>query len=447
MKTLAALPLLQIFVLLSVTATLVLAYVDEERESAEALSDFAQEQANLAQAVANGLRGTLPSSGEKLMDEAGRMALPHSRLILVRPPGTPTWNTTDGRTLLAPQMSEALQRGQAVLKVQRAEAVALGLPERMALAGLAQFDAGSSGRWAVAVVTTAERERNRERRARWRLVLAIALAVAFVTALGGTALERQRRELELSRNLAVTRVERERDERLERLNKAVMMTTLASGVAHEVATPLAVIAGHAEQVLKRVSSDEKSAQGVRVILEQADRIQQTVRGFLDLARGGSPAFERVDPTLLIAGAISLVEHRFARAQVDLHHKLSTDLAPVRGSPRLLEHALVNLLINSCDACIRGGQVEIKAQADGSKMTFTVSDDGEGISPDTVRRVMEPFFTTKVEGRGTGLGLALVNEIVKSHGGTFGIEPNPPHGTRAHLTIFLSDGDFNAAAKS
>lgn len=107
-----------------------------------------------------------------------------------------------------PRLSRALDDRAPTLRLEREEAAALGLPARMAIAGLAFADAGAAGRWGVAWVATALRERDRERRARSRLVLSILLATGLVGAFGGLALRKQRRELQLAQDLALAELAR-----------------------------------------------------------------------------------------------------------------------------------------------------------------------------------------------------------------------------------------------
>jgi signal transduction histidine kinase len=102
---------------------------------------------------------------------------------------------------------------------------------------------------------------------------------------------------------------------------------------------------------------------------------------------------------------------------------------------MLEQALVNLLLNACDASARGQTVRIAVEAEGSTLRFVVSDEGEGVSVQTAARAQEPFFTTKPEGRGNGLGLAITREIVAHHGGKLALEPrHPERGTRAIIEL-------------
>src|SRR5579863_4781737 len=107
------------------------------------------------------------------------------------------------------------------------------------------------------------------------------------------------------------------------------MMTLASGMAHELATPLGVIVGRAEQLLARAGSDERSAKSLQAVLEQTQRIDQVIRGFLDLARGGAPALQDAAPSELVDSAQALVEHRFAKAGVRLVADVPASLPTLR----------------------------------------------------------------------------------------------------------------------
>ncbi len=175
-----------------------------------------------------------------------------------------------------------------MVRIPRKEAAPFGLPARTALAGLSRVDAGAAGTWDVVAVASAERERDRELWARRRLVLSVFTAAGLVLAFGGVAMRNQRKELVLERELAVASLQQQRDERLERANKAAAMGTLAMGVAHEISTPLGVIAARAEQMMPRVAGDERLSASVAAILSQTERINQVIRGLLGLARGDAP---------------------------------------------------------------------------------------------------------------------------------------------------------------
>jgi two-component system, NtrC family, sensor kinase len=314
--------------------------------------------------------------------------------------------------------------------VSRADAPILGLPERTAMIGIARLANG----WSVAVASSAKRQRDRELDGLYRALLSMALAVGVVTAFGGVALLRQQAQLEMARELAVADVARTKDAELERLSRSATMAALGSGVAHELSTPLGVIVGRAEQLLARSNGDERGQKAAQTILDQAEHIEAVVRGLLGLARGAPIALQEVEPRRLVREAAELVEHRFLRANVKLIPVVGSDLPSVRCEPLLFKHALINLLLNACDASRPGDTVRLEVQADSAEVAFVVVDDGEGITPTNAARATAPFFTTKPVGQGAGLGLAIANEIASTHRGSLSIGPKSPHGTRACITI-------------
>jgi signal transduction histidine kinase len=271
------------------------------------------------------------------------------------------------------------------------------------------------------------------------------VVAGLVLAFGGVALRKQRKELELASALSDADARRARDEQLERENRAATMLTLAAGMAHEVLTPLSVIAGRAEQIGERANGpDDRTQRSVNAILEQSNRIREVVRGFLRFARGDAANFGRVDPERIVRSAVALVEHRFAKAGVRLRVEIDPSIPAVRGEERLLDQALVNLLLNACDACERGGLVEVTATHGDGFVTLAVCDDGIGISAAHAARVVEPFFSTKSSDQGSGLGLAVTNEIVAIHRGTLALEPREPRGTRASIRVPVAGQEANDA---
>ncbi len=368
-------------------------------------------------------------------------------ILLIAPPGAleaQMFFTTAGKQLRSGLLSKALAEPQTFILVPRYKSAHLGLPSRMALAGFAHYDGGPVGTWRVAAVCSALRERDRNRWSRWRAVFTVLLAGGLVLLFGGVALITQRKELEMERALAIANLRRQRDERLLRASKAATMGTLALGITHELATPLGVITGRAEQLLGRLSSDERATRSLQAILDQAHHIGQIIRGFLGLVRGHSPPTEPMPPSEVVRGAVALVDHRFAKANVLLSVSVAEDLPLIRGDLRLLEHVLVNLLLNACDACEDQGQVEVLVTVQNGNILFSVMDNGVGISAADAERVMEPFFTIKPVEKGSGLGLAIANEIVKNHSGELHLSPRTQGGTCATISLPIWQGDSHGS---
>ena len=450
-----------LWMVLAIFAVAAVAYWDEQREFASALADFAGEQHALAQAVAVALRNPLVRARRvtELIDAkpAGptteaRMRLasalktdefssavrsvesPHRVRVLIQGPFDTELTASDGRTVRSPTIEGGLAANASWVRLGRREADTLDLPARTAMAGLTTVDEAGA-RWGVVVLATAQRERDREVFAEWRLVLSVIVASGLVLAFGGLALRTQRKQMSLAHELEVAAVQSERDERLVRADKLATMGAFATGIAHEVSTPLGVIVGRAEQVLSKLNGDERSKRAIEAIVQQAERISDIIRGFLALARGDSPQMAHVDPACLGKVALSLVEHRFAKAGVHLTSTSDPKLPGVGCEPRLMEQVLVNLLLNACDACEPGGHVELRVVAEEQRVAFVVTDDGSGISADAAARIMDPFFTTKAVGEGSGLGLAIANELVKHHRGSLSVAArHGHHGTRACVEL-------------
>ena len=456
-------PSLLFWMAVAIGAVAVVAYWDEQREFAAALRDFAGEQTALAQATAITLRSQLADTDASMLRPLAETGLassadsqaglklaqkardflatvrtaerPHLVRLLVQGPFDRGLTTSGGHIVRSPAVEAGLTSGASWIRLSREEAAALGLPARTAMAGLVAIDAGKAGRWGIAVVASALRERDREVFAQLRLALSVVVASGLVLAFGGIALRNQRERLLLSQELAVASVQSERNERLVRADKLATMGALATGIAHEVSTPLGVIVGRAEQLLSRSNGDARSRRAAEAIAQQAERISGIVRGFLALARGESPSMEHVDPKILGEVAVDLVGHRFAKAGVRLTTSLTCILPQVACEPRLMEQVLVNLLLNACDACKPGGTVDLRILAEAQRVAFVVTDDGAGISPDAAARMMDPFFTTKPVGEGSGLGLAIANELVKHHRGSLSVAARQGHrGTRACVEL-------------
>ncbi len=405
-------------------------WIDAQREATAALDDFARDQLALAEAAAN-----LEQAPAALASfEQARS------LIVVEQGAGGRLARPDGAPIVSAELAQAMARGETTLVLGHDESAVIGLPARTSVAGIARARDGR----AVAVVATAFRVRDREIRAQERLVLGIVLAALLAFGFGGIALLVQRRELVLERELATKETEKRGEERLARADKLATMGAFATGIAHEIATPLGVIAARAEMASGR-ADDEKSSRTARAILEQTEKIRGIIQSFLAVARGEPPPRVRIAPRELVLRAARMVEHRYAAAAVTLESEVAPDVADVAGEPRLLEQALVNLLLNACDASKPGQRVRARVAREDDRICFCVEDEGAGISAEVAARATEPFFTTKGEGKGTGLGLVIANEIAKHHQGRFVIRPREGGGTEARLELPAQTTDAERAA--
>lgn len=417
------------------------------REREASLADFSGRQALLATAVGadfeHRLAAQVASRGDRevpLTDElvldllAGpkRLERPRDLIVLVARPNASGFLTTDNRIIPSTRLRAAIDTGQSTVVVPRDEASVFGLPRRTAIAGLAPVSAGRDA-WSVVVLASAERLRDRQLLEERRLALTVAIVTSVVAAFGFIARRRQRHELDLERRIEVSALERERELALAKADKMAALAALSTGIAHEVGTPLGVIVGRVEQVLDRIV-DERAQNALHVVLEQVDRIRRIVRGCLALARGDAPQLVRTAPRELVERATDLVRHRFDKAGVELECAVDSELPAVACEPALFEQALVNVLLNACEATPRGKVVRLTVSQIEREVVFVVDDEGTGISQEIAERATEPFFSTRRHQGGSGLGLTIAREIVSHHSGTLTLAARRQEGTRATIAI-------------
>jgi signal transduction histidine kinase len=167
---------------------------------------------------------------------------------------------------------------------------------------------------------------------------------------------------------------------------------------------------------------------------------------LDFARVRPVEAGAVQPATLLELCRGLLEHRFRQSKVSVTIETPPGLSSVRGDAGQLEQVFVNLFMNAVDACAMGGTVNAIVRERGKRLRFEIADDGCGIPPENLRQVMDPFFTTKKRGQGTGLGLTIAADIVKNHGGTLDLKSVPGQGTTVSVELPRFDDQEGGARR-
>ncbi len=222
------------------------------------------------------------------------------------------------------------------------------------------------------------------------------------------------------------------EHQLVRAEKLITVGVLSAGIAHEIGSPLAVIRGRAQQVLRVIDGGAR-ADDLRTIIKHIDNISSTIRKVLDFSR--RQAIERRDVELpaVVERARALLQWKLEARQVDLDAPLDPALPPVSADPDQLEQVLVNLVLNACDASPDGSRIAVTARPAGGFLQITVEDQGCGIAPEHLNAIFDPFFTTKKRGEGTGLGLTIVASVVRNHGGEIHVASTPEKGTKVTMS--------------
>jgi PAS domain S-box-containing protein len=232
----------------------------------------------------------------------------------------------------------------------------------------------------------------------------------------------------------------EEQAKLVQAEKLSSIGLLASGVAHEINNPLSGVLGCVKALRdQRNMSDTRRDEYFNTVFEGLERIQQTVRGLLDFARQRSPAQESVDVAEVVSSSLRLVAPALRKKDVEVDFPVSPGEAIVRADRPQLMQAIVNVVLNATYAAPERSVLRIDAPRSGEKTGIRISDRGPGIPRELLNRVCDPFFTTKPEGEGTGLGLAVTLSIVRGLGGELEIDSDPGLGTTITLWLPSAEG--------
>ena len=224
--------------------------------------------------------------------------------------------------------------------------------------------------------------------------------------------------------------------------KMVGIGTLAAGIAHEINSPLQVITGYSDSLLKELQvaaklEGERPERQLKTINRNAWRVAEIVRSLQHYAHPNSERASQTELNELVKDTLILIEHQLKSwSNIAVETELVADLPPFMCDQNKIIQVLINLLSNARDAMPMGGTIKIDTayQADPERLVLKVADDGLGIHEVVRKRIFDPFFTTKIVGKGTGLGLSIVQSIVRVHGGEIQVESAPGKGTT--FTIML-----------
>ena len=253
-----------------------------------------------------------------------------------------------------------------------------------------------------------------------------------------------------------------------RSEKMASIGLLAAGTAHEIGTPLSAIIGYTGILLDEMKDDEMKADYLRRIEHESARIDRIVRDLLNYARPSTAEFERVNISALVRDTFEMLERQGTFKRIRTSIEIEGDVPPLYIDPHQMMQVLINLIINARDAMPDGGEIVVRAYTGELRMSqeknshlppfitmgrrkedfqgafrasflsghsFTncvkleVSDNGAGIDEENMRRIFDPFFSTKEPGKGTGLGLSISARIIDSFGGRMTVESARGKGTR------------------
>jgi signal transduction histidine kinase len=269
---------------------------------------------------------------------------------------------------------------------------------------------------------------------------------AFVSLLLATQLNRVERERRAHTELNAAYQElseydrrlRESQEQLIHTEKLTSLGQLAASIAHEVNNPLAGILVYTQLLTKKIAGDnmpkEVALDYLAKMESELTRSTRLIRNLLDFARQSSPTLKEVDLNDVISRALDLAAHSAALQHIQVSKEFGPSLPRLMADFDQLQQVCVNLIMNAIQAMPEGGTLTLRTSADDSQLKIEVQDTGAGISPENMRKLFTPFFTTKKEVKGVGLGLAVSYGIIQRHHGRIEVQSKEGEGTT--FTVYL-----------
>jgi signal transduction histidine kinase len=218
------------------------------------------------------------------------------------------------------------------------------------------------------------------------------------------------------------------EEQLRHADRLATLGQLAAGVAHELNEPLGNILGFAQLAEKAPGVPEGVMADLKKIVSACLHSREIIHKLKLSARQMPPQRQATDLNEIITERLLFIESRCIKNGIEIIRRLDPTLPLIVADPSQLHQVLINLMVNAVQAMPDGGRLTIRTGVTGNTVTLGVEDTGVGISDEALNKIFHPFFTTKDADQGTGLGLSVVDDIVKSHGGEITAESELGKGT-------------------
>ncbi|MBI5279038.1 MAG: HAMP domain-containing protein [Burkholderiales bacterium] len=226
--------------------------------------------------------------------------------------------------------------------------------------------------------------------------------------------------------------------------KLAAIGQLAAGIAHELNNPLTGVLTFTSLMRQKMPAGSQDAEDLDLVIRETRRCASIIRRLLDFAREKPPQKIELDLNQLAGETVRFVERSAALQGVAIETELDPDVPPLAGDPDLVKQVLMNILVNAQQAIAGAGRIVLrtKLHRERNAVEIAISDTGCGIPRENLKRIFDPFFTSKEVGKGTGLGLSVTYGIVKAHGGDIEVESTVGEGStfRVFLPLALATED-------
>ena len=242
----------------------------------------------------------------------------------------------------------------------------------------------------------------------------------------------------------ITQERRSAEERIEN-EKIASVLNLASGVAHELGNPLNSINIHLQLIRRRLAKFadkidpqvlEAISDSVEICTSEVDRLDGIIENFLKALRPMRPNLAECDPIKPLAETLKVLHEEFVNLKISVDVDSENQLPSILADENLLKQLYFNILKNAMESMSQGGSIKICARSDDNFVKVSIADSGCGMSDEELSRMFEPYFTTKPDGH--GLGMMIINAIVRAHDGNIDIQSKEGSGTIITVSIPRSE---------
>lgn len=234
--------------------------------------------------------------------------------------------------------------------------------------------------------------------------------------------------------------EKQLERELREKENLALIGEVVSSIAHNLSNPLNIISGNADYLLLDKKESDEGYEELKVIVEETTRITKSIRQILNFAKPLAPMREIVDLNSLLEDVARNTEFLTQKENISIDRNYCPSLPQISLDKELIKDVFLNIVNNSIQAiktAKRKGVLKLKTDFKNKNIIVSISDNGTGIDKDTLKNIFKPFFTTKGYGKGTGLGLAFADRVIKEHKGRIEVSSELGQGTtfEIHLPVF------------
>jgi len=220
------------------------------------------------------------------------------------------------------------------------------------------------------------------------------------------------------------------EERLRRADRLAAIGEMSASLAHEIRNPVASIRGSVQELSEHLMLDGTDSQLMRIAIRESDQLSRIISCFLEFVDTGPREDRQFDVTELLEEIARIAQQHLARhSDIRILEEFPEGLGHVVGDRARIKEAMLNVIQNAVDAMSDGGDLHLCARGNGNlsgNVTIRIKDEGKGLSPESVQKIFDPFYTTKPQG--IGLGMAIAHKIIDSHRGSIDVESTEGKGT-------------------